>query len=111
MSKTELLSVLKMTEAEQAAWLLRYCDVRSEHDDVVICFGDGRKEVDIYRLAFELRDRAVKKDIIEFLLQLREIVRHKDLNWSAELLTATKAKPIEIIIASLIVLEESEAKE
>jgi len=88
MTKQELLDVLKLDEEEQLNWLWHNVKGVKLSD----AFGDG-----IFRLAFDLRDKAVKKGgFIEAAHQVRPFI---DTDWMEY------ATPIEIIIASLIVLE------
>lgn len=96
MTRQELLDVLKMPEEKQAEWLYEHRTTPSMEDEAVeYCF-DGN----IYRLAFELRDKAVKKG--GYVWAAHQVRDFTDTDFMEN------AAPIEIIIASLIVLESEE---
>ena len=111
MTKQELLDVLKMDETGQSNWLnkhgreilrLVYPDTR----EVNIWRGGG-----IFRLAFELRDKAVGKDDNGFGLACILVAKklYKGIPTYCDVMGyfSKYATPIEIIIASLIVLQEA----
>ena len=102
MTKQELLDVLKMDEQEQLQWLC--CRAYKSHS--------LPKYIIPEVLAFSLRDKAVEKDEIEYGFATMAVFGEK---CKIEKISDTygafcrwlkhKITPIEIIIASLIVLE------
>ena len=103
MTKQELLDVLKMDEQKQLQWLC--CRAYKSHS--------LPKYIIPEVLAFSLRDKAVEKEHIAFDQSLEDIycLLHPNFEPDNEfqhfvmLWAAKYATPIEIIIASLIVLE------
>jgi len=98
MTRQELLDVLKMAEEKQAEWLFNHSyDYVVYSDSYAYKFNNG-----IYQLAFELRDKAVKKG--DFLGAAHWVRPFIDTDWMEY------ATPIEWIIAALIVLESEVEK-
>ena len=98
MTRQELLDVLKMPEEKQAEWLGNH-----RYEDGV--YGDAyayKFNNGIYQLAFELRDKAVKKG--GYVWAAHQVRDFTDTDFMEN------AAPIEIIIASLIVLESEDGK-
>ncbi len=117
-TKSELLSVLKMTEAEQASWLYHY-GILPNKEYGYQCTFEGKHcyrflQYFVACVNFELRDMAVEKDENKYFCALNEIlcilfnVRKKKPYIEDMGYFLFRSKPIEFIIAALLVLDCSD---